>query len=53
LCTIQKEIFKGCPIQALIIACAPVVAEKLGVAGFFSGSDIKRAWLHIEHLPVV
>jgi hypothetical protein len=51
--TIQKQILTGCPIQALIVAGAPIVAEKMGAVGLLSGSDIERAWLHFNHLSTV
>jgi hypothetical protein len=40
-------------IQALIIARAPIISEKMRTVGLFSGSDIKGAWFHFNHLSVV
>jgi hypothetical protein len=40
-------------VQALIIAGASRVSEKMSFTGFFPGSDIEGAWFHFNDLSVV
>jgi hypothetical protein len=51
--TIQKQVFMGRLIQALVVAGASMVSEKMGIVGLLSGPDIEGAWFHFNHLPVV
>jgi hypothetical protein len=51
--TIQKQVFMGRLIQALVVAGAPMVSEKMGIVGLLSGPDIEGTWFHFNHLPVV